>query len=160
MLRSANFSPRNHMHFFANRRVSEKKKFRTCFPENMFVLDGFTLTHLLYADDVLTFGEATTENCVKLNSILNTFANASGLRVNLDKSTLMLPKNLLNSDAICQALSSNNISSKITYLGIPLSFNRQKIADFMTLIDSTTKTIWVESQPPFLCGPFAIPEIY
>ncbi|XP_020702855.1 uncharacterized protein LOC110114345 [Dendrobium catenatum] len=76
----------------------------------------FSLTHLLYADDVLIFGEASLENCSLLVSILKNFATVSGLHVNYDKSAIMFPKHLNNHSAICQALSIHNIASKITYL--------------------------------------------
>ncbi|PKU78781.1 Putative ribonuclease H protein [Dendrobium catenatum] len=104
-------------------------------------LDGFTLTHLLYADDVIIFGEATTENCISLKNILNTFANASGLQVNLEKSSILLPNNLSNPGSICQALSIPSISEKIVYLGIPLSFKRLKLTNFMPLMESITKKL-------------------
>ncbi|XP_028549943.1 uncharacterized protein LOC114579456 [Dendrobium catenatum] len=99
----------------------------------------FSISHLLYADDVLIFGEATLENCNLLVSILNDFARASGLHVNYDKTAIMFPKNLNNQHAICQALSIHNIATKITYLGIPLSFHRLKIEDYLPLIDSLNK---------------------
>ncbi|PKU86876.1 Putative ribonuclease H protein [Dendrobium catenatum] len=104
-------------------------------------IDGFILTHLLYADDVLIFGEATTENCNSLTNILSTFAKASGLHVNLDKSSILLPKNLLNPDNICRALSIPLISEKFDYLGIPLSFKRLKVSDFLPLIESISKKL-------------------
>ncbi|KAI0529516.1 hypothetical protein KFK09_002068 [Dendrobium nobile] len=104
-------------------------------------LDGFTITHLLYTY-VLIFGEAAIENCNKLTTILHSFSNASGLHVNYDNSTLMLPRNISNSTSICQALSIPTISSKIVYLGIPLSFIRLKIVDFMPLMDNTTKKLF------------------
>ncbi|KAI0527318.1 hypothetical protein KFK09_002917 [Dendrobium nobile] len=107
----------------------------------MISFDGYNLSHLLYADDVLVFGEASIDNCTNLSRILNTFANAIGLHVNFDNSSVMLPKNLKNQEAICQALSIHNISHKITYLGIHLSFYSLKVADFMPLMDSISKKL-------------------
>ncbi|PKU67715.1 Putative ribonuclease H protein [Dendrobium catenatum] len=101
--------------------------------------NDFSISNLLYADDVLIFGEATLENCNLLVSILNDFATGSGLHVNYDKCAIMFPKHFNNQQAICQALSIHNITSKITYLGIPLSFHRLKIEDYMPLMDSLNK---------------------
>ncbi|PKU63238.1 Putative ribonuclease H protein [Dendrobium catenatum] len=99
-------------------------------------VDDFSLSHLLYADDVLVFGEATVENCLCLKKIISTFSNATGLHVNLSKSSIMFPKFVKNHAELCNILSIHNISEVITYLGIPLSFNRLKVADFLPLTDS------------------------
>ncbi|KAI0525121.1 hypothetical protein KFK09_004512 [Dendrobium nobile] len=104
-------------------------------------VDGFALSHLLYADEVLVFGEATVENCIKLANILNVFADTSGLKVNLEKSSILLPRNMSNSEDICQALNIYNITHLITYLGVPLSFNRLRISDFLPLMEKATKKL-------------------
>ncbi|KAI0522403.1 hypothetical protein KFK09_004782 [Dendrobium nobile] len=102
---------------------------------------NFSLTHLLYADDVLIFGEATISNCIILDYVLREFANSSGLVVNHGKSSIMFPKHLKNQTEICQALSIHSIANKITYLGIPLSFYRLNIADYLPLLDSLNKKL-------------------
>ncbi|KAI0505090.1 hypothetical protein KFK09_016047 [Dendrobium nobile] len=104
-------------------------------------LGNFSLTHLLYADDVLIFGEATIGNCQILDSTLKEFANSSSLFVNHDKSSIMFPKHLKNHQEICQVLNIHNIATKITYLGIPLSFYGLKIADFLSLTNSLNKKL-------------------
>ncbi|PKU68607.1 Putative ribonuclease H protein [Dendrobium catenatum] len=101
-------------------------------------VDGFSLSHLLYADDVLVFGEGTIDNCLCLKRILASFSNATGLHVKLSKSSIMFPKSVTNQEEICQILSIHNISDVITYLGIPLSFKRLKVADYIPLTDSIT----------------------
>ncbi|KAI0519364.1 hypothetical protein KFK09_006808 [Dendrobium nobile] len=102
---------------------------------------NFKLTHLLYADDVLIFGEASNENCQILVSVINDFANSSGLVINHDKSCIMFPKHVSNQLEVCQLLSIHTIVSKITYLGIPLSFYRLNVADFLPLLDSINKKL-------------------
>ncbi|PKU81037.1 Putative ribonuclease H protein [Dendrobium catenatum] len=101
--------------------------------------DNFSLSHLLYADDVLVFGEASLENCQKLASILSDFGNATGLQINLDKSAIIFSKHQNFHQDICNTLSIHNITTKITYLGIPLSFQRLKIEDFFPLVDNINK---------------------
>jgi Reverse transcriptase (RNA-dependent DNA polymerase) len=44
------------------------------------------LTHCLYADDVVLFGEAGAREAYALAEIMNLFGQLSGLRVNNDKS--------------------------------------------------------------------------
>ncbi|KAI0530918.1 hypothetical protein KFK09_000466 [Dendrobium nobile] len=102
---------------------------------------NFKLTHLLYADDVLIFGEASNENCQILVSVINDFANSSRLVINHDKSYIMFPKHVSNQLEVCQLLSIHTIVSKITYLGIPLSFYRLNVADFLPLLDSINKKL-------------------
>ncbi|KAI0515995.1 hypothetical protein KFK09_008666 [Dendrobium nobile] len=101
--------------------------------------DSQSLSHLLYADDVLIFGEATRENCNKLKNILREFADNTGLHVNYDKCAIMFPKNQRNQQDICQILFINNVVNKIMYLGIPLSFYKLKIEDYLPLMDSVNK---------------------
>ncbi|PKU74516.1 Putative ribonuclease H protein [Dendrobium catenatum] len=100
---------------------------------------NFSLTHLLYADDVLIFGEASFENCHKLANILSEFANVTGLKINFEKSAIMFPKLFRYQQEICQILSIHNISSKISYLGIPITFQRLKIEDYLPFMDSINK---------------------
>ncbi|PKU73447.1 Putative ribonuclease H protein [Dendrobium catenatum] len=101
---------------------------------------NFKISHLLYADDLLVFGKASLNNYRHLKKIINCFSNASGLHMNLDKSSLMLPKHFVNVDMICWALS---LAPKdiTTYLGIPISFKRLKISDFSPLMEEITKNL-------------------
>ncbi|KAI0522507.1 hypothetical protein KFK09_004886 [Dendrobium nobile] len=101
---------------------------------------NFKISHLLYADDLLVFGEASLNNCRHLKHIINRFSNASGLHMNLDKNSIMLPKHFVNVDMICRALSL--VPKDITiYLGIPISFKRLKISDFSPLMEEITKKL-------------------
>ncbi|KAI0503748.1 hypothetical protein KFK09_014689 [Dendrobium nobile] len=115
-----------------------------------FSMEGFSISHLLYADDVLIFGEVCINNCHILSEVFCSFASASGLHINLDKSSIMFPKCLRNKNSICDALGIHNISDNITYLGIPLSFNVLKIVDFLPLMDAITKKCLVGGQIYFL----------
>ncbi|KAL0908009.1 hypothetical protein M5K25_022470 [Dendrobium thyrsiflorum] len=72
---------------------------------------------------------------------LSTFANASGLVVNYEKSSLLTPNTGPNYANVCSALSINNTSNTITYIGIPISDKCLKIADFMPLVEKITRTL-------------------
>ncbi|XP_057811386.1 uncharacterized protein LOC131025603 [Salvia miltiorrhiza] len=52
----------------------------------------FFHSHLLYADDVLLFCQATRRNCIMVDSILNIYAQASGQMCNKEKFTLYFGK--------------------------------------------------------------------
>ncbi|PKU64267.1 Putative ribonuclease H protein [Dendrobium catenatum] len=94
------------------------------------------LTHLLYADDLLIFGEASSLNCTVLMGILDSFAKMSGLLVNHEKSKLIISKAIPNTLAVCEALNLNSLGDKMTYLGIPISVKKLCSADFQPLLNS------------------------
>ncbi|XP_028547939.1 uncharacterized protein LOC110093766 [Dendrobium catenatum] len=50
-----------------------------------------TITHLMFVDNLLIFGKATTSNAQNLNSILDKFASVSGLHVNPQKIRCLHP---------------------------------------------------------------------
>jgi hypothetical protein len=46
------------------------------------------VNHLLFADDSLLFVKASDEGAMQVNTILEKYCNASGQRVNLNKSSI------------------------------------------------------------------------
>jgi hypothetical protein len=47
-----------------------------------------TVNHLLFSDDSLLFVKASDEGAMEVNKILEKYCNASGQRINLDKSSV------------------------------------------------------------------------
>ncbi|TYK29463.1 LINE-1 retrotransposable element ORF2 protein [Cucumis melo var. makuwa] len=83
--------------------------------------DNLNLTHLLFADDILLFVEDDEPSLQNLKNIINLFQLASGLNINLNKSTI----SPINIDAARtdQIASQWRISTKffpINFLGVPL----------------------------------------
>ncbi|XP_020680432.2 uncharacterized protein LOC110098065 [Dendrobium catenatum] len=60
---------------------------------NCFPCGPFSLNHLLYADDVLVFGEASTQNAWEFHKFLMDFAYASGLHTNNAKCSILFSTN-------------------------------------------------------------------
>ncbi|KAA0039770.1 LINE-1 retrotransposable element ORF2 protein [Cucumis melo var. makuwa] len=85
-------------------------------------LEGnINLTHLLFADDILLFVEDDEHSIQNLKNIINLFQLASGLSINLNKSTIS-PINV-DASRTEQIASQWGISTKflpINYLGVPL----------------------------------------
>ncbi|KAA3461662.1 reverse transcriptase [Gossypium australe] len=49
-------------------------------------LSGLSISHLLFADDCILFGEATTRGVIALKNILKEYEDCSGQCINFDKS--------------------------------------------------------------------------
>ncbi|XP_028548227.1 uncharacterized protein LOC114578859 [Dendrobium catenatum] len=103
-----------------------------------FKMENFQLTHLSYADDLLVFGKAESNNCAKLMRTLSLFSKLTGLQLNLLKSSIIISPHVSNPSVISNELQIHNISTKFSYLGIPLSFSRNKITDFAPLLEKIT----------------------
>ncbi|KAL0918306.1 hypothetical protein M5K25_010306 [Dendrobium thyrsiflorum] len=86
-------------------------------------------------------GYTETSNCNTLLSILHTFSNHSGLQLNLLKSSILLSPSISFDNSIPQALQINNISTKLIYLGIPITTGRIKVSDFSPLVDKITNLL-------------------
>ncbi|KAL0448468.1 UNVERIFIED_CONTAM: putative mitochondrial protein [Sesamum latifolium] len=52
------------------------------------------ISHLLFADDTLIFSEASTEALMCIRTLLSLFENASGLKINLLKSAMVISHNV------------------------------------------------------------------
>ena len=90
---------------------------------------------LRYADDMLIIARADEDAAVLLRKILDQFAAATGLIINFPKSTLV-PVHV-EEEALARvvaALGSAMGSFLQTYLGLPLSWEKLRFADFLPLI--------------------------
>ncbi|XP_020695252.2 uncharacterized protein LOC110108798 [Dendrobium catenatum] len=65
---------------------------------------GVNINHLMYADDLLVFGEASHANAVCLSNCLNLFGSLSGLHVNAAKSSILFSNNAPEKLDICGEL--------------------------------------------------------
>ncbi|XP_020699578.1 uncharacterized protein LOC110111873 [Dendrobium catenatum] len=63
-------------------------------------MKNLSITHLLYADDVLVFGKASSFNAHTLAKAISIFSNASGLFINQAKSSIIFSKDAANTTAI------------------------------------------------------------
>ncbi|KAI0501031.1 hypothetical protein KFK09_019249 [Dendrobium nobile] len=97
-------------------------------------LGNASISHLLYADDLLVFGKASIENAQILMDLLSCFADISGLKVNNDKNTILFSRNVLNVHCISSILNIPITSYLIKYLGIPIFHRRLKLIDFQPLL--------------------------
>ena len=98
---------------------------------------GLGISHLLFADDILLFSKARNSQVRLLMSVLNNFCEASGLKVNVDKSQVMCSKNVSRRrwDNFT-AISSLRFTSTLgKYLGFPLVNGKMTKSEFQVIID-------------------------
>lgn len=89
-----------------------------------------------YADDTLIFLEGDTKQLLFLKSVINTFSEATGLKVNFRKS-MMLPVNMSEErlDFLSRTFGCSKGTFPFTYLGLPLSLSKPAVQDFLPLIN-------------------------
>ena len=78
------------------------------------------ISHLLFADDTVVFCEAKKEHLMHLSWILFWFEAASGLRINLDKSEIILVGEVEEVDEMAVELGCRVGLLPSVYLGLPL----------------------------------------
>ncbi|XP_028548140.1 uncharacterized protein LOC110109801 [Dendrobium catenatum] len=94
----------------------------------------FHISHLLYADDLIVFGEANNSNCSNLIDILDYFFACSGLYTNNQKSSVSFSQHTPNIMELAHILKIPNVTNKFNYLGIPISTGKDNFS-----------TYWLES---------------
>ena len=79
------------------------------------------VTHLLFADDSVVFLEGSHDNMVMLKDILLRYEEASGQRVNLEKSSIFFGEGFQegNKNALKDALGVQSKALRERYLGLP-----------------------------------------
>lgn len=88
------------------------------------------LTHLFFADDALIFAKATEEEMFQIVSVLNTYCQASGQRINLSKSGLICGKAIPRGLQVKLAtiLKMQIWINPGKYLGLPADWGRSRSA--------------------------------
>ena len=89
---------------------------------------GPRISHLFFADDSIIFCKASHDNCGVLQSILTSYANASGQVVNGDKTTIFFSHNtpMQQRDSIAIFFGTSITTQFDTYLGFPPFLGRSK----------------------------------
>ncbi|KAL0661041.1 hypothetical protein Bca4012_097878 [Brassica carinata] len=94
------------------------------------------ITHLSFADDVLIFFDGSIESLRGILQILEEFRQVSGLRINLNKTELLLDG---GTSSQCREMAEEmgiaQGSLPVRYLGVPLSPKKMTRSDFQPLLD-------------------------
>jgi hypothetical protein len=106
------------------------------------------VNHLLFADDSLLFVKANDEGAMEVNQILDKYCNASGQRINLDKSSIFFSKGCPEGrrTSVKNILNVANETLNEKYLGMPSDVGRSTNGAFKFLKDRIWKRIqgWLE----------------
>ncbi|KAL4305780.1 hypothetical protein AHAS_Ahas16G0112500 [Arachis hypogaea] len=100
---------------------------------------GPQISHLLFADDLLLFVEATKNQMKVVLETLDEFGAASGFKINTEKTSILLSKNVPNCKrvGIKEICGFQEVPCLERYLGAYLTNNRKKKEDFKSIIERT-----------------------
>jgi hypothetical protein len=95
---------------------------------------------LQYVDDTLTVMRGDTVDAHELKNILQNFSQATGLKINYNKSTLVpIHMEAELADQCAEIIGCTQQSFPQNYLGLPLSASKLPVSAFTTYIDRTDK---------------------
>ncbi|XP_010463164.1 PREDICTED: uncharacterized protein LOC104743817 [Camelina sativa] len=94
------------------------------------------LTHLCFADDILIFTDGSSHSIVATLAVFDRFAAVSGLRINLQKSSLFMAGfSTQHQHDILQHFQFSVGSLPVRYLGLPLLTRSMTHADYLPLLE-------------------------
>ena len=90
----------------------------------------------LYADDVVIFANPTREEVQALLQILHSFVDATGLRLNQEKSSVApIRCEGINLSEVLQDFRGKTVNFPMTYLGLPISSRRIRLVHLQFILD-------------------------
>lgn len=107
-------------------------------------MENFSLTHLLFVDDVLIFLNGTMANTSTLQNVFDLFQMATGMIINVQKSTLIAIGCSQHEVYFTRhrfSFSTHPMEEGLKYLGFRLKPGGYKIADWVWLIVKVEKRL-------------------
>ena len=102
-----------------------------------YQVNGATsISHLMYADDILIFSKANPKSLNAIKTVLEKFSLFSGLEVNASKSSSTFSKVCAENQSLHNILGYTVKSLPITYLGLPITGKKKSFGQCWKLIQS------------------------
>lgn len=101
------------------------------------------ISHLMFADDLLIFGEANEAQLICVKETLDIFCQMSGQEISNDKSSILFSENIPSSTRI-KIIHTSGFRETYSfgkYLGIPLKGKSIKRQDFQYVIDQVANKL-------------------
>jgi len=104
---------------------------------------GTCISHLMFADDIVLFGEASTQQAQVIKDCLEDFCAWSGQKINTQKSSIYFSPNTNEamSVEICNVLNIARTTDFGCYLGVPTINGRVNSAMFQSVITRVDKRL-------------------
>ena len=93
-----------------------------------------SVSHIIFADDVMIFLRAAMRNAQRLKLILDQFTSLSGMNINYSKSAIFFRGSVQRRQWITSHLGLNMGDLPIRYLGLPLISKRLSVGAYSPLI--------------------------
>lgn len=95
----------------------------------------------MYADDAVIFTNPRKEDIKCIMEIMNAFGAATGLKINMQKSTIAAIRCAgINLDDVLQDFQGPRVTFPTKYLGLPLTLGRLRMVHLQYILDrSKTK---------------------
>lgn len=94
--------------------------------------NGPAVSHLLFADDCILLGQANVSNAASFASIIQNYCQASGQKVNCQKSMICFSPKTSSSlrEAILYTFGIDNQADRLLYLEVPITGTRPRCSDY------------------------------
>ena len=104
---------------------------------------GIRLSHLMFVDDVVLFGEASKARAQVINDCLNRFCEASGQKISTQKSRVYFSPNTNEAvrAEVCGLLGITSTTDLGRYLGVPVIHGRVTTSTFQDVITRVDKRL-------------------
>ena len=108
------------------------------------ITEHYSLTHLLFVDDILIFLNGSVRDIIALNDILQLFCKATGMEINREKSTRSMMRCTYQESQMASQyfpFLESNMLEGIKYLGFRLRLDGYKSEHWLWLINKIEKRI-------------------
>ncbi|MCH81151.1 putative non-LTR retroelement reverse transcriptase, partial [Trifolium medium] len=105
--------------------------------------NGPVVSHLMFADDLLLFGEATERQMNHTMEVLNKFCSMSGQEVSIEKTNIFFSKNVdrATRNKLVQRSGFRETLQLGKYLGVPITGKAPRREDYQYIIDQVSSRL-------------------